>query len=143
MSGYGHRAGPQRRHRLRLPESHSPGLNHSIVTGTLLDVPRPGRNPIGEAVTLVRIEFPVVDPEHPQTLLTWASCVVEVSDALAEQHGLREMEGGAPILAAGQLSERWVISDGRTSKRAAIVAALVHSGPPPSHDELLIPGGRP
>lgn len=36
------------------------------------------------------------------------------------------LEGGAPILAAGQLSERWVISDGRTSKRAAIVAALVH-----------------
>jgi hypothetical protein len=130
-------------YRLRLPESDPPGLNHSVLTGTLLDDPRLGRNLIGEPVTLLRIEFPVANPERPQMLLTWASCEVEVSDALADRHGIRELQGGAPILAAGQLSERWVISDGRTSKRAAIVAALVHPGPPPSHDELLIPGGRP
>lgn len=139
----GRRAGRRNGYRLRLPDSDPPGLNHSVLTGTLLDDPRPGRNPIGEPVTLLRIEFPVADPERPQMLLTWASCEVEVSDALADRHGIRELQGGAPILAAGQLSERWVISDGRTSKRAAIVAALVHPGPPPSHDELLIPGGRP
>ncbi len=76
-------------------------------------------------------------------LLTWATCEVEVSAALAEQHAIRELEGGVPILAAGQLSERWVSSGGRSSKRSAIVAALIHPGPPPGHDELLIPGGRP
>jgi len=134
--------GERSRRRLRLPESNPRGLNHSILSGTLLDDPRLGRNPIGEPVTLVRIEFPVADPEHPQTLLTWASCEVEVSAALAEQHGIRELEGGAPILVAGQLSERWVSSGGRSSKRSAIVAMLIHPGPPPSHDELLIPGGR-
>lgn len=92
---------------------------------------------------MLRIEFPVADPERPQMLLTWATCEVEVSAALAEQHGIREMEGGAPILAAGQLSERWVISGGRSSKRSTIVAMLVHPGSPPGFDELLIPGGRP
>jgi hypothetical protein len=139
----GRRAGRRNGYRLRLPDSDPPGLNHSVLTGTLLDDPRPGRSPIGEPVTLLRIEFPVADPERPQMLLTWATCEVEVSAALAEQHGIREMEGGTPILAAGQLSERWVISGGRTSKRSAIVAMLVHPGPPPDHDELLIPRGRP
>lgn len=139
----GHRAGRRNGYRLRLPESNPPGLNHSILTGTLLDAPRPGRNPIGEPVTLVTVEFPVADHKHPQTLLTWASCEIEVSAALAEQHGIRGLEGGAPILAAGQLSERWVSSDGRSSRRSAIVAMLVHPGPPPDHDELLIPGDRP
>jgi hypothetical protein len=139
----GHRAGRRNGYRLRLPEPNPPGLNHSILTGTLLDAPRPGRNPIGEPVTLVTVEFPVADPSHPQTLLTWASCEIEVSAALAERHGIRELEGGAPILAAGQLSERWVSSGGRSSKRSAIVAMLIHPGPPPGHDELLIPGGRP
>jgi hypothetical protein len=138
-----HRAGRRNRYRLRLPESNPRGLNHSILTGTLLDAPRPGRNPIGEPVTLVTVEFPVADPEHPGTLLAWASCEVEVSAALAEQHGIRDLEGGAPILVAGQLSERWVSSAGRSSKRSAIVAMQVHPGPPPDHDELLIPGGRP
>jgi hypothetical protein len=139
----GHRAGGRNGHRLRLPESRPPGLNHSVLTGTLLDDPQPGRNPIGEPVTLLRIEFPVADPEHPRMLLTWASCEVEVSAALAERHGIGELEGGVPILAAGQLSERWVSSGGRSSKRSAMVAALIHPGPPPGHDELLIPGGRP
>ena len=138
-----HRAGGRNGYRLRLPESKPPGLNHSVLTGTLLDDPRPGRNPIGESVTLLRIEFPVADPEHPRMLLTWASCEVEVSAALAERHGIGELEGGAPILAAGQLSERWVSPGGSSSKRSAMVAALIHPGPPPGHDELLIPGGKP
>lgn len=144
MSGCVHRAGRRGRHRLRFPESTPPGINHSILTGTLIDDPRLGRNPVGDPVTLLRIEFPVADPEHPQVLWAWASCEVEVSDALAEQHGIRELQGGASILAAGQLSERWMISDGRTSKRGVIVAALVHPGLPPDQpDELFIPGRRP
>ena len=138
----GHRARRRNGHRLRLPDSKPPGLNHSVLTGTLLDDPRPGRNPIGEPVTLLRIEFPVADPGHPQMLLTWASCEVEVSAALAERHGIGELEGGAPILAAGQLSERWGSAGGRSGRRSAIVAMLVHPGPPPGHDELLVPGDR-
>jgi hypothetical protein len=138
----GHRAG-RKGHRLRFPDPTPPGLNHSILTGTLLDAPRPGRSPTGEPVTLLRIEFPVANPERPQMLWTWATCEVEVSHALAEQHGIRGLEGGAPVLAAGQISERWVISDGQSSKRGVIVAALVHPGPPPGHDELPIPEGGP
>lgn len=116
------------RRRLRLPESNPPGVNHSILTGTLVDDPRPGRNPVGEPITLLRVEFPVADPQRPRMLWTWASCEIEVSDALADRHGIGELEGGAPILVAGQLSERWAISDGRSGRRAAIVAALVHTG---------------
>jgi hypothetical protein len=91
----------------------------------------------------VTVEFPVADPSHPRTLLTWGSCEIEVSAALAEQQGIRELKVGAPTLAAGQLSERWVSSGGRSSKRSAIVAMLIHPGQPPDHDELLLPGGRP
>jgi hypothetical protein len=137
-----HRTGRRVRHRLGFPES-TPGVNHSILTGTLIDGPQLGRNPVGEPVVLLRVEFPVVDPQRPWMLWTWASCEVEVSEVLADRHGIPELEGGAPILAAGQLSERWAISDGRTSRRAAIVATLVRPGPQSGYDELLIPGGRP
>lgn len=132
-----------KRGRLLLPESTPADLNHVIVTGTLADEPRPGRNPIGEPVTLLRIGFPVADPIHPQMLLTWATVEVEVTDTLAERHGLRELQGGAPILAAGQLSERWSIAGGRSSKRGAIVAAHLHSGPTPDTPRLCIPGTGP
>lgn len=137
------RAGQNGRSRLRLPESYPPGLNHSILAGTLIDDSRPGRNPVGEPITLLRVEFPVADPERPQTLWTWASCEVEVPDALVERHGIREMEGGASVLAAGQLSERWVVSGGRSARRAAIVASLIRPGPPPGREELLVAGLRP
>lgn len=123
------------------PRLHPPRLNYSILTGTLLEDPRPGRNPVGQPVTLLRIEFPVADPERPQVLWTWASCEVEVSDALPDLHGIRGLEGSAPTFAAGQLSERWAISGGSSSRRSALVASLVRSGPPPHSGELLIPGG--
>jgi hypothetical protein len=144
MSGCTHRGKRHSQHRLRLPESTPPGLNHSILTGTLMDDPRLTRNPVGDPIILLRIEFPVADPERPQVLWSWATCEVEVPAALAERHSIRELQGGAPILAAGQLSERWAITDGRSSKRGVIVAALVHPGPPPDQpDELSIRGGRP
>jgi hypothetical protein len=129
--------------RPQFPDAAPPGLNYSILTGTLIDDPRPGRNPVGEPVTFLRVEFPVADPEHPQLLWTWASCDVEVSEALVERHRIRELQGGASIFAAGQLSERWMISDGRTSKRGVIVSSLVHPGPPPEADELIVPGCPP
>lgn len=116
--------------RPRFPKATPPGLNHSILTGTLVDEPHPARSPFGDPVTLLRIEFPVADPAHPQMLWTWASCEVEVPAALAEQHGIRELQGGAPILTVGPLSERRISQDERASKRGAIVAALLHPGAP-------------
>jgi hypothetical protein len=41
----GHRARRRNGYRLRLPDPDPPALNHSVVTGTLLDDPRRGRNP--------------------------------------------------------------------------------------------------
>lgn len=128
---------------MRLPESRPPGLNYSIVNGTLVDDPRPGRDPVGQPATFLRIEFPVADPEHPDLLWTWASCDVEVSEAVFDEHSLGELQGGAQVFVAGQLSERWIISDRRTSKRAVIVAALLQPGSPPEPDDLVVPGCPP
>ncbi|HET7444516.1 MAG TPA: hypothetical protein VFJ57_07655 [Solirubrobacterales bacterium] len=125
--------------RLLLPEA--PRLNYAILTGTLTEDPRPGRSPVGRSVCLLRIEFPVADPEHPELLLTSAGCEIEVPDALADRHGVRDLEGGAPILAAGQLSERWAISGGRSSRRAALVAALIRPEQRAYPQGLLVPGG--
>lgn len=125
------------------PEATPPGLNHCILTGELTADPREGRGPTGEPVTLLRIEFPVANLAHPRRLWTWASVGIEVPDALA-RHRVRELRGGAPILVAGQISERWVIEAGRSCRRGFIVASLVHPGPcPPSSDELFIPGAEP
>lgn len=143
MSGCRHRAGRRGRNRLRTPESRQPGLNYSIVTGTLTDGPRPGRNPFGNPATFLRVEFPVADPEHPDLLWTWASCDVEVSEALFDQHSLGELQGGAGVVVAGQLSERWTISGGQTSKRAVVVAALLQPGFLREADELVLPGCSP
>ena len=118
------------------PESTPPEINHAVLTGTLNGDPQEGRSPTGDPVALLRIEFPVADPEHPQALWTWASCLVEVPDDRARQ-GVEELQGGASVLAAGQLSDRWMIENGHTSRRGVIVAALVKSGPPPAHRGLF------
>jgi hypothetical protein len=83
-----------------------------------------------DPVALLRIEFPVADPEYPQALWTWASCVVEVPDNLAGR-SVKELRAGARMLVAGQLSEREVVENGSTTRRSVIVAALVKWGPPP------------
>lgn len=136
----GHRAGDRGRRRLRFPESTPPGLNHAVVTGTLIDDPQLARSPIDEPIVLVEIEFPVADPERPQLLWTWSSCQIEVPDDLAQQHDIRKLSRGAPFLAAGQLSNRWTTEPGFVGKRDAIVASLVHPGEPPDPGEPLIPG---
>jgi hypothetical protein len=128
---------PRARRRL-VPDP--PGLNYSILTATLLDAPRLGRNPVGQPVTILPAEFPVADPEHSERLWTWATCEIEVPPTLAGRHGVGDLEGGAQILVAGQLSERWAVSGGRSSKRAAVVASLIR--PEQLADGgILIPGG--
>lgn len=113
---------------LLLPSLDPRPVNHSILSGTLTEGPRLGRNPVGERVTVLRVEYPVTDPERPQTLWTWASCEVEVSGALAESPEIRALEGGSEVLVAGQLSERWALLEGRSTRRPAIVAVLVKPG---------------
>lgn len=115
----------------RFPESKPRGQNYSILTGTLIDDPQLARSPNDEPVILLEVEFPVADPERPQTLLTWANCQIEVPDALAQRHDVRKLQRGATLLVVGQLSNRWTTEPGRTGKRDVIVASLIHPGPPP------------
>jgi hypothetical protein len=54
------------------------------------------------------------------------------------------LDGGASVLVAGQLSERWVVEGDHSCRRGFILASLVR--PEPSADrvgELLIPGRHP
>jgi hypothetical protein len=123
------------------PASMPPRINHAVLTGRLSDEPQEARSPLGEQVILLRVEFPVADPDHPQTLWTWASCLVEVP----RNRGRREVEelhGGASVLAAGQLSERWMIERGHTGRRGVIVASLVKAGPPPERPDLFVVGAE-
>lgn len=115
--------------RLRFPQSNPPGLNHSILTGTVIDGPLLARSPADEPIILLEVEFPVADPEHPQMLWTWASCQIEVSDALAQRRELRKLQHGDSLLVSGQHSNRWKTETGFVGKRDVIVATLIHPGP--------------
>jgi hypothetical protein len=134
MSGCPYYAGRRGQQRPRFPVAVPPGLNHSILTGTLSDKPRSGRSPLGDPVLLLRIEFPVARPEDPQTLLAWASCEVEVPQALAEKQGVASLQGGTPMLVAGPLSERWAVSNGCTYRSAVILALIAHPAHPGGAD---------
>jgi hypothetical protein len=115
-----------------LPEATPPDINHSVVTGTLSSEPEEARSPTGEPVALLRIEFPVADPLHRKTLWSWASCLVEVPGGCARRD-VEGLHGGTAVLVAGQLSDRWMIENGHTSRRGVIVASLVQAGVP-AHD---------
>lgn len=108
---------------------------------TLSADPQEGRSPTGDRVTLLRIEFPVADPDHPQALWTWASCMIEVPGDRARGKA-EELRGGASVLVAGQLSDRWMIEGGHTSRRGVLVASLIHPGPPSDRrGDLFVVGG--
>ena len=112
------------------PESTPPPLNYAVVTGKLLDDPRQGGGPRGTPVLVMQIEFPVAHPDHPRLLWTHATYEVEVPGDVGGRH-IEELKKGAPMLVAGQLSERCSLEDGRANCRGAIVANLIHPGPPP------------
>lgn len=124
-----------RRGRAFFPELTPPPLNYAVVMGKLLRDPREGRGPSGDPVTLLEIEFPVAHPEHPRFLWTYATYDVEVPGDVGGQK-LEELHKDDSILVAGQVSERYAIEDGRTSRSPVIVAAHLHTGPP---DELVGP----
>ena len=92
---------------------------------------------MGDSVILLWVEFPVANPDNPRTLWTWASCLVEVPSNHSRQE-IGKLLGGASVLVAGQLSARWTIENGHTSRHGVIVATLIRSGP-----SLALPGACP
>lgn len=112
-----------------------PDINHAVLTGRLSADPQEGRSPTGEPVSLLRVEFPVIDPDRPRSLWRCASCLVEVP---ASRSDVEELRGGSPVLAAGQISDRWIIEGGHTSRSGVIVATLVKGGPAEVPEGLLL-----
>ncbi len=108
------------------PESIPPGLNHAVVTGTLIADPVEDKGLGGEALTLLEIKFPVAHPEDPRLLWTYAFYDVEVPGKVGGRD-IEELRKGAPVLVAGQLSER----PDRMGKHGSIVAILIKPGPRP------------
>lgn len=106
-----------------------PHINHVILTGSLSVDPQQGRSPSGESVTLLRVEFPVADPDRPRSLWRCASCLVKVPDGRSARD-IERLRGGSQVLAAGQISDRWAIEGGHTSRCGVIVASMVKGGPP-------------
>lgn len=111
-----------------LPAAGPPEINHAVLTGKLSADPQEGRSPTGEPVRLLRVEFPVIDPDCPRSLWRCASCLVEVPTSRSARD-IEELRGGMPILAAGQISDRWTIEGGHTSRSGVIVATMVKGGP--------------
>ena len=124
-------------HRTPFPASAPPEINHAVLTGRLSADPQEGRNPAGERMTLLRIEFPVVDPDRPQSLWRCATCLIEVP-AGRSVRDVEELRGGSPVLAAGQISDRWMVEGGHTSHCGVIVAAQVKAGPPELPEGLVL-----
>jgi len=120
-----------------LPSGGPPDINHAVLTGRLSADPQEGRSPVGERVTLLRVEFPVIDPDRPRSLWRCASCLVEVP-AGRSARDVEQLRGGMPILAAGQVSDRWTIEGGHTSRSGVIVATLVKGGPVRAPEGLLL-----
>ena len=118
-----------------LPAGGPPAINHAVLTGRLSADPQEGRNPNGESVRLLRVEFPVTHPDRPRSLWRCANCLVEV---LASRPEVEELRGGMPVLAAGQISDRWMIEGGHTSRSGVIVATLVKGGPAAAPEGLLL-----
>jgi hypothetical protein len=56
-------------------------------------------------------------------------------------HRVEELKKGAPVLVAGKLSERCSLEDGHARCHGAIVASLIHPGPPPDWQDSS-PGPR-
>ena len=123
--------------RAPFPAPAPPEINHAVLTGRLSADPQAGRNPAGERMTLLRIEFPVLDPDCPQSLWRWATCLVEVPVGRSGRD-IEELRGGSPVLAAGQISDRWTIERGHTSRCGVIVATLVKAGPAEAPEGLLL-----
>lgn len=121
------RAIRQRDEQALFPKSIPPGLNYAVVTGTLIADPIEGEEgPGGDPVTLLEVKFPVAHPEGPRLLWTYAFYDVEVPGNVGGRD-IEELRKGAPVLVAGQLSER----PDRMGAQAAIVAILVKPGPCP------------
>lgn len=124
-------------HQASFPAPAPPAINHAVLTGKLSADPQEGRSPAGDRVTLLRVEFPVIDPDHQPSLWRCAACLVEVP-AGRSGRDIEELRGGSPVLAAGQLGDRWTVEGRHTSRCGVIVAAQVKAGPPEIPEGLLL-----
>lgn len=141
MGGWRSCSGGGAGRRPALPKPAPPDLNHVVLTGTLAADPRDGRGPNGDPVVLLRIEFPVADPDHPQSLWARVGCDVEAPGKLREE--AKGLQGGVSVLVAGRLSERWATERGHSYRRVVILAFLVEAGPAPAEVvDLFDVGGR-
>lgn len=122
---------------VRFPAPIPPRINHAVLTGSLAADPQGGRSPTGEPVCLLRIEFPVADPDRPRSLWRCASCLVEVPDGRSAGD-VELLRGGSQVLAAGQISDRWAIEGGHTSRCGVIVASMVKAGPAEASAGVLL-----
>lgn len=138
MSGW--RCRSARAGREPFPERLPLELNHLVLTGTLLEKPHRARSPRGDAVTMLRLGFPVRNPERLEDLWTLARCEVEVPAELARR-SVSSLHIGGPVLAWGQLSDREATGDG--SQWGVVVAAALHAGAPEeSFRRLFVVGER-
>ncbi|HXR30320.1 MAG TPA: hypothetical protein VN752_04195 [Solirubrobacterales bacterium] len=89
---------------------------------------------------MLRLGFPVRDPERPEDLWTLARCEVEVPAALARR-SVSSLHVGVPVLAWGQLSDREATGDG--SQWGVVVAAAVNpAAPVEPFPRLFVVGDR-
>jgi hypothetical protein len=114
-----------------------PQINHVVLTGSLGADPEEGRSPAGGRVTFLRVEFRVADPDRPRSLWRRATCLVEVPLGRSTAD-IERLRGGHPVLAAGQVSDRWMIEGGHTSRCGVIVATMVKGGPPEAPRGVLL-----
>lgn len=72
------------------------------------------------------------DPDHPRLLWTWASYLVEAPTGGIYPE-IEQLRAGVPLLAAGQLSYRWMIENGHATRCGVIVATTVKPGALENH----------
>jgi hypothetical protein len=137
----GRRCRSVRTGRESFPERLPYELNHLVLTGTLLEKPHGARSPRGDAVTMLRLGFPVRDPERPEAYATsdrwppvgsWTSATgppIASSTTKSSPKPSRRRAGAAlgklPRDHRGNLCEAKLVERGLPAVASAIDAAVL------------------